>query len=111
MEGLRDRIRNHIKWAEGLAMKLSAEDDFEIVTEPILSLFSFRHLNKNVDDLDAHNMALVNAINDDGRIYLTQTKHEGILAIRFVAGQFDMQESDAQIAFEAITQTARKLAL
>ena len=81
----------------------------EIVTDPILSLFSFRHVDPNQSDLDAHNINLVNAINDDGRIYLTQTTHEGQIAIRFVAGQFDMTEQDMEIAFEAITEVARGL--
>ena len=82
---------------------------FEIVTDPVLSLFSFRHLPEDDPDVDGHNIALVNAINDDGRIYLTQTSHDGTTAIRFVAGQFEMQERDMEIAFEAITEVAREL--
>jgi aromatic-L-amino-acid decarboxylase len=109
LEGLRARIRNHVTWAGQLAERLAAEPDFEIITDPVLSLFSFRHVNSQKTDLDAHNIALVNAINDDGRIYLTQTTHEGLIAIRFVAGQFDMTERDMEIAFEAITEVARGL--
>jgi len=74
----------------------------------VLSLFSFRHVpageaaDAASDRIDAHNLALVNAINDDGRIYLTQTEHDGHIAIRFQAGQFDMRESDADVAFDTI---------
>ena len=71
LEGLRSMIRNHVAWSVELAARLGAEPDFEIVTEPVLSLFSFRH--RGAADPDQHNIALVNAINDDGRIYLTQT--------------------------------------
>ena len=109
LENLRTRIRNHVKWAEQLCNKLSEEDDFEIVTEPILSLFSFRHKPSGIENLDANNLMLVNAINDDGRIYLTQTDHDGMTAIRFVAGQFEMREEDGGIAFDAITQVAREM--
>ena len=94
-------------WAETLAKRLSAEPDFEIVTEPFLSLFSFRH--KRAQDADAHNLALVKAINDDGRIYLTQTRVDGAVAIRFQAGSFDTTESDVNIAFETILDIARGL--
>ena len=107
LEGLRDIIRNHVMWAETLAKRLSAEPDFEIVTEPFLSLFSFRH--KRAQDADAHNLALVKAINDDGRIYLTQTRVDGAVAIRFQAGSFDTTESDVNIAFETILDIARGL--
>mgnify|MGYP001132929060 CR=1 FL=1 len=52
---------------------------------------------------------LINAINDDGSIYLTQTLHEGQTVIRFVAGQFDMQKEDADIAFDTIKRIANEL--
>jgi aromatic-L-amino-acid decarboxylase len=106
LEGLRAMIRNHVKWSEELAGRLAAEPDFEIVSAPVLSLFSFRH--RGGEDADAHNIALVNAINDDGRIYLTQTRVEGRIAIRFQAGQFEMTRDDADTAFTAITGIARR---
>jgi len=106
LEGLRTMIRNHVGWSEMVAVRLAAEADFEIVTEPFLSLFSFRH--KGSGDLDAHNLALINAINDDGRIYLTQTRVDGAIAIRFQAGQFDMTEDDAMTAIDVILEIARR---
>jgi aromatic-L-amino-acid decarboxylase len=60
-------------------------------------------------DLDATNLQLVNSINDDGRIYLTQTLHDEQLVIRFQTGQFDMQASDIDIAYQTITELARSL--
>ena len=111
LEGLRGRIRNHVAWSQALAERLSAEPDFEITSAPVLSLFSFRYAPAGFDgDLDALNRDLVNAINDDGRIYLTQTLHDGRQVIRFTAGSFDMQESDADIAFDVICGIARALA-
>ncbi|MCH7665677.1 MAG: aspartate aminotransferase family protein [Acidobacteria bacterium] len=116
LEGLRSRIRNHVAWARKLAERLAGESDFEIVTPPMLSLFSFRYVPKGPKgpegldlDLDALNLRLLNAINDDGRIYLTQTEHDGKLVIRFVAGQFETRAQDFDVAFDAICETARAL--
>jgi len=109
LEGLRSRIRNHVQWSEQLAQSLAAESDFEVVTAPILSLFSFRYRPADKVDLDALNLALLNKLNDDGTIYLTQTVHEGELVIRFVAGQFDMRKEDIDTAYDAIVSTARAL--
>ncbi|HHZ09886.1 MAG TPA: aspartate aminotransferase family protein [Rhizobiales bacterium] len=107
LEGLRAMIRNHVAWSEGLAARLAVVPGFEIVTAPMLSLFSFRHRPRDpATDLDAHNLALVNAINDDGRIYLTQTRVDGRVAIRFQAGQFESTADDVDIAFDAITGLA-----
>ena len=110
LEGLQQRIRNHVVWSQGLAQRLKNTPDFRIVTEPVLSLFSFRHEPSGVKDLDQHNIDLVNAINDDGRIYLTQSIHDGHTVIRFVAGQFDMRAEDIEIAYQAITEVAASLA-
>lgn len=111
LEGLRTMIRNHVKWAEKLARRLKAEPDFEIASEPMLSLFSFRYTPRGAADLDALNLALVNAINDDGRIYLTQSTFEDKLVIRFQAGHSDMTEADADVAFDTIVEIARSLAI
>ncbi|MGX5841146.1 pyridoxal phosphate-dependent decarboxylase family protein [Mesorhizobium sp. ArgA1] len=107
LEALRTMIRNHVAWSEGLAARLASEPDFEIVTEPMLSLFSFRH--KAAGDADEHNLRLVNAINDDGRLYLTQTRGDGQVAIRFQVGQFETTAADVDIAFTVICDCARSL--
>jgi aromatic-L-amino-acid decarboxylase len=105
LEGLRAMIRNHVAWSAALARRLDAEPDFEIVTQPVLSLFSFRHTGGK--DLDAHNLDLAQRINDDGRLYLTQSRVDGKVVIRFQAGQFEMTEADADMAFDVITELAR----
>jgi aromatic-L-amino-acid decarboxylase len=105
LEGLRAMIRNHVAWSEALAARLGAETDFEIVTEPVLSLFAFRHTGAK--DLDAHNLDLARRLNDDGRIYLTQSRVDGKVVIRFQAGQFEAIEADVEMAFDVITAMAR----
>lgn len=107
LDGLRDLIRNHVKWSQQLCNKLRTAPDFEIVSEPVLSLWAFRYTKGA--DLDAVNLALVNAINDDGRIYLTQTRLDGALVIRFQAGQFETTEKDVMMAYDVITEVAAGL--
>jgi aromatic-L-amino-acid/L-tryptophan decarboxylase len=109
LEGLRAIIRDHVAWAEMLADRLGAEHDFAITSRPVLSLFSFRHAPKNVADLDQHNLRLITAINDDGRIYLTQTKLDGQFVIRFQAGAFETTQADIDLAFDVVVETARSL--
>lgn len=109
LEGLRTRLRNHVAWSQRLHDRLAAEPDFEIVTPPMWSLWTFRYAPGGATDLDALNQRLVDAINDDGRIYLTQTRVDGRLAIRFQAGQFETTEEDVMLAFDVITEIARGL--
>ncbi|PHP65847.1 aspartate aminotransferase family protein [Zhengella mangrovi] len=103
LEGLRERIRNHVAWSQALAERLRALPGFEIVTEPVLSLFTFR-LAGRPDDAQ---IAFVNRINDDGRIYITQTRVDGRIAIRFQVGQFDATEADVAMAGDVIRELSQ----
>ena len=108
LEGLRERLRNHINWSVALHDRIAATAGFEIVTPPMWSLFTFRYLRDGVDP-DELNQRLINAINDDGRIYLTQTRVDGDLVIRFQAGQFETTEEDVKMAYDVIVELAEAL--
>jgi aromatic-L-amino-acid decarboxylase len=109
LDYLRNMIRDHVRWSEGLAVRLRALPDFRIVTQPMLSLFTFRHEPRDVVDRNRHNQRLIEAINDDGRIYLTQTAVDGQTAIRFQSGSFAMSEADIGAAFDVIAEIAQTL--
>ena len=102
-------IRNHVAWSQTLAKRLAAEPDFEIVTQPFLSLFSFDHKAPAGTDQESHTQRLIAAINNDGRIYLTQTRVRGRLVVRFQAGQFETTAEDVDMAFATIVEIARSL--
>ena len=100
LEGLRERIRNHVAWARKLAEEIAVLPGFEIVTPPVLSLFTFRFRD------DAATEALLRRINDDGRIYLTQTRHRGTFVIRVQVGQFDCTHDDVMCVLEVLRDLA-----
>ncbi|MDF0601469.1 aminotransferase class I/II-fold pyridoxal phosphate-dependent enzyme [Psychromarinibacter sp. C21-152] len=106
LEDLRTRIRNHVAWTEELAEAFRATPGFEIVTEPRLALFSFRYAPEG-GDANAATEALLARINDDGRVYLTQTVHEGKFVIRVTAGTFDCTRDDVMAVHEVVTELAR----
>lgn len=92
LEGLQTRIRNHVAWAGELCEAIREIDGFEVTTEPILSLFSFRCPGD-----DDTQQRLVDAINDDGRVYLTQGAFQGRKIIRVQVGQFDTTRDDVMM--------------
>ena len=96
LDGLRERIRNHVIWAGEVCDALSALPGVQIVTQPRLSLFTFAIAS------DAETEALLNRINDDGRIYLTQTLHLGRYVIRVQVGQFDCTREDVMMIEEVV---------
>lgn len=98
LDGLRQRIRNHVTWAAEARDQLAALPEVEIVTEPRLSLFSFAL------ETDAATEALLQRINDDGRIYLTQTKVDGRFAIRVQVGSFDCTQEDVMLIAKTVQE-------
>ena len=105
LEGLRVRIRNHVAWTAMAAEQVGADPALEIVTMPVLGLFSFAHRAG-----DAATAQLIEAINADGRIYLTQTTHEGRFVIRMSIGQFETTEADVALASAVIREIAGEIA-
>ncbi len=100
LEGLRAMIRNHVTWAGEACEALRALPRVTITTEPALSLFTFA-----LPD-DAETERLLNRINDDGRIYLTQTRHAGRYVIRVQVGSFDCTRGDVMMIPQVVAELA-----
>ncbi|MEQ8333528.1 pyridoxal-dependent decarboxylase [Nisaea sp.] len=112
VEGLRRIIRKHIDLAAELEGWIANEPDFEIVAPRSLALINFRYHPAGMDDpeaLDRLNAILLERINDDGRIYLTQNKVRGRAAIRFSIGQTGTEQRHVCEGWEVVTEIARSL--
>jgi aromatic-L-amino-acid decarboxylase len=107
-EALRAKLRRDIALAETVAGWVAQERDFELVTRS-LALVVFRHRPRGLDDaaLDAHNRALVERINADGRTYLTPAVADGRAVIRLAVGGTWTEERHLREAWAAIRELAR----
>ncbi len=101
LAGLRAMIRNHVAWAREAAGAVAALDGFEIVTGPILALFTFRYRD------DARTAALLETVNREGRIYLTQTTHEGRFVIRMQVGPWGCTRDDVMMVPEVLAAATK----
>ncbi len=108
LEELRQRIRNHIAWAEEAAAAIASLDDFRLTTHCHLSLFTFQYAPEGENANEATEKLLC-AVNDDGRTYLTQTTHQDQFVIRFQVGQFDCCREDVLLAVDVLQELGRKL--
>ncbi|MCK0139108.1 pyridoxal-dependent decarboxylase [Aliiroseovarius sp. F47248L] len=103
LTGLRTRIRNHVTWAAEAAEVIDALPGFNITTPPILSLFTFRFRD------DAKTVVLLERVNRDGRIYLTQTHHDGQFVIRVSVGQYSTSREDVMMIPHVLRELAQDL--
>ncbi|MBS9716213.1 pyridoxal phosphate-dependent decarboxylase family protein [Pseudohalocynthiibacter aestuariivivens] len=106
LTGLRERIRNHVSWANKVAEVISTLPDFTIATAPALSLFTFQYVPEGQNPNEA-TAKLLERINNDGRIYLTQTLHEGKFVIRVQVGQFDCTRDDVMMIPKVLSDLTR----
>lgn len=89
-EAIRGLIRGHIAHAEALAEWIRETPGFTLVDGPRLALLNFRWEPAGAgtpEEVDALNRQLVEAVNDDGRLYLTPNTMAGRATIRFSIGQ------------------------
>jgi aromatic-L-amino-acid decarboxylase len=99
LDDLRARIRAHVAWSQALCAEIATIPGLHITTDPRLSLFSFAH-----HDGDAATEDLIRRINADGRVYLTQTHHDGRMVIRVQVGQFDCTQEDVMMVARVLRE-------
>ncbi len=104
-------LREHIRLATELAAKVDAEEDFELVVPPSISLFCFRYARRgcSIEEIDDLNERLLQAVNNSGRLYVTHTHVKGRFVIRFVVGQTYTEQKHVDRAWRTIRDTARSL--
>ena len=105
VSGIRDKVKNHIQWAQELAAEIQACEDFEILAPVPFSTICFRYKPKGISDLEALNhlnQQLMESLNDSGKLYLTHTKLKGIYTLRLVIGQTNQEKRHIEQAWKWI---------
>jgi aromatic-L-amino-acid decarboxylase len=111
VEGLREKIRNHIAIAKELSQLISREADFEILAPVVISVVCFRYkpAGNTESQLNDLNEKLNHSLNDTGQIYLSHTVLNGRYTLRMVTAQTNVTREHVEKAWELIKNTARSL--
>ena len=96
-EGLAERIRNHVAWAQELARMIEADERFELAAPVPLSLVCFRR--KGSDDANRELLARINAT---GAVFLSPTVLRDRFVLRLAIGNFATTRDHVQKAWEII---------
>jgi aromatic-L-amino-acid/L-tryptophan decarboxylase len=98
-EGVRARLREHIRLAKTFADWVDAHPDLERLAPVPFSVVCFRAnprgRSMSAADLDAFNDALMHRINASGDVFLSHTKLRGTFAIRVAIG--NLRTGEAQL--------------
>jgi aromatic-L-amino-acid decarboxylase len=111
VEGLREKVRNHISLAVRLSEMISREDDFEILAPVTFSVVCFRYIPAaySSEQINALNEMLNHQLNDTGKLYLSHTVLNGSYTLRMVTAQTNVTIEHVERAWLLIKETARSL--
>lgn len=109
-EGLRARLRGHIALADALAGWIVDDPRFEVVAPHPFSLVVFRAIPPGSVDPDEWNRRLLEAVNRDGRVFLSHTAVGGRYVLRLAVGSARGTEQAVQAAWRLLTDEYDRMA-
>jgi len=104
VEGLQHHIRRHVALAQQFAEWVGNDERFELAAPAPLNLICFRHKGG-----DNANQTLLEHLNRSGDLYLTHTRLNDRLTLRFCVGQTNTEARHVERAWKRIQQEAEKL--
>ena len=104
VEGLQHHIRRHVALAQEFARWVESDDRFEIAAPAPLNLVCFRHKTG-----DETNQRLMDRLNGSGDVFLTHTRLNDRLTLRFCVGQTNTLARHVRRAWARIQEEADRL--
>jgi aromatic-L-amino-acid/L-tryptophan decarboxylase len=102
VQGLQHHVREHVRLAQQFAAWVKEDKQFELAAPGPLNLVCFRH--RGGDDV---NQELMDRLNRSGDLYLTHTRLNDRITLRFCVGQTNTQERHVKRAWECIQRETR----
>jgi aromatic-L-amino-acid decarboxylase len=102
--GLQYHIRQHVELAQQFVQWIGKDDRFELAAPAPLNLVCFRH--KGGDDAGQQ---LMDRLNSSGDLYLTHTRLNDRMTLRFCIGQTNTQRRHVEQAWKRIQEEAAAL--
>ncbi|HEY1270942.1 MAG TPA: pyridoxal-dependent decarboxylase [Terriglobales bacterium] len=104
VEGLQHHIRQHVALAQEFAGWVKEDPRFELPAPVPLNLVCFRHRAG-----DGANQKLMDGLNQGGKLFLTHTRLDGKLTLRFSVGQTNTTARHVQNAWQRIQEETNRL--
>jgi aromatic-L-amino-acid/L-tryptophan decarboxylase len=98
VQGLQERIREHIRLGKLFASWVEADSRFEVVAPVVFSTVCFRQKSD-----DRVNQDLMDRVNASGKIFISHTVLNGKLTLRFTVGNLRSTEEHVRMAWGVIS--------
>ncbi len=107
--GVRGAIERNLAQAAYLARLVDSDPSFELVLEPELSTVCFRYVPAGAGSGDAFHIALADAIQDDGDVYLAPARVDGRTCLRACFVNHRTTEDDVESVLPTVARVGRSL--
>jgi len=102
VEGLRERIREHIRLGKLFESWVEGDSRFELMAPVLFSTVCFRLKGE-----DAPNQMLLDRVNATGKIFISHTRLNNRIVLRFTVGNLRSTEEHVRMAWEIIRDQVR----
>jgi len=110
VEGLRSLVREHIRIARSLAHWIDEDSTLELLAEVTFSTVIFRHRpgGLSAEELNQHNVRILEKVNSTREVYLSHTRVRGKYALRIAIGNIHTTEAHVRRAFELVKEAGTR---
>jgi aromatic-L-amino-acid decarboxylase len=108
-QAFRDSIERNLGEARLLYDQIGTYEDLEALGPPQLSIVPFRHVPSGVEDLNAHNQRLADALQADGRVWIASALIDGDVWLRPCFVNFRTTEEDVLALIDVTRELGAKL--
>jgi aromatic-L-amino-acid decarboxylase len=110
-DAFRHAIERNLQQAALLHREVCAHPELEgLGHPPPLTIVPFRHVSPGVADIDRHNLALADALQADGRIFVAPATIDGRVYLRPCIVNFRTTDDDIRALVSIAAETGRRLA-
>ncbi len=102
IEGIRQRVRQHVALAQELAGWIQSDPRFELAAPAVLNLVCFRHCGG-----DEVNQKILDRVNASGKLFISHTRLHDRLTLRFCVGQTNTERRHVEQAWKRIGEAAK----
>jgi aromatic-L-amino-acid decarboxylase len=103
VEGLQQRVREHVALAQEFAAWVQSDSRFELAAPAPFNLVCFRHRGG-----DKANQQILDRINQSGKMFLSHTRLADKLTLRMSIGQTNVQRRHVEQAWKLIREAAKE---
>lgn len=112
VQGIEEKIRNHIKWAKDFACWIETHKNLKLIAPVHFSTVCFQfniNSGKTIDELNELNLKLLEMINSSGKIFISHTKLNNQIILRLTIGSYWQEQKHIELAKQTIDECINRI--